>query len=403
MNRAGIRGVRINLQTSGGDPAWIAKAAALVAPLGWHVQVLTRIAVLRHLPALPVPLVVDHFGLPASMEDVRYLAALLREGNTYVKLSGSHRLAMDAGAVARALLEANPERCLWGSDRPHPFTGARDPSKVQPFDAVDESRPSRAFIPGRAMQRSFETSSPTTRRGFTISRMGAAVIETEVFAELPARLRKSGTPPERLAAGKSATPMGSFLEGPSFDRDGNLYVVDLAWGRIFVADHKHGILRLENGSVVPVVSRYHQQTFKGVNDLTFDPQGNLYFTDQGVTDLENYLYVAATRANAVWRLPLAPDGTVVRLGVFLHLSGGRGPDGMAMDQAGGLAVAHVDFGAVWIFSYRGEALYRVQSCRSDMVTNVAYKGSELYITDSGSGCILRAKVPTAGRTLYSHM
>jgi predicted TIM-barrel fold metal-dependent hydrolase len=322
MNRAGIRGVRINLQTSGGDPAWIAKAAALVAPLGWHVQVLTRIAVLRHLPALPVPLVVDHFGLPASMEDVRYLAALLREGNTYVKLSGSHRLAMDAGAVARALLEANPERCLWGSDRPHPFTGARDPSKVQPFDAVDESRPSRAFIPGRAMQRSFETSSPTTRRGFTISRMGAAVIETEVFAELPARLRKSGTPPERLAAGKSATPMGSFLEGPSFDRDGNLYVVDLAWGRIFrvnengefhvvieydgepnglaihkngrifVADHKHGILRLENGSVVPVVSRYHQQTFKGVNDLTFDPQGNLYFTDQGVTDLENYLYVA---------------------------------------------------------------------------------------------------------------
>jgi gluconolactonase len=279
----------------------------------------------------------------------------------------------------------------------------------------------------------FETSPATTLRGFTISGMGAAIIETEVFAELPARLRKGGTPPERLAAGKSSTPMGSFLEGPSFDRDGNLYVVDLAWGRIFrvdergefhvvieydgepnglaihkdgrifVADHKHGILRLENGSVVPVVSRYHQQTFKGVNDLTFDPQGNLYFTDQGVTDLENYLYVAATRANAVWRLPLAPDGTVVRLGVFLHLSGGRGPDGMAMDQAGGLAVAHVDFGAVWIFSYRGEALYRVQSCRSDMVTNVAYKGSELYITDSGSGCILRAKVPTAGRTLYSHM
>jgi hypothetical protein len=35
-----------------------------------------------------------------------------------------------------------------------------------------------------------------------------------------------------------------------------------------------------------------------------------------------------------------------------------------------------------------------------MVTNVAYKGSELYITDSGSGCILRAP---AGRTLYSHM
>ncbi len=293
-------------------------------------------------------------------------------------------------------------------------------------------------------------------------------IETEVFAEVPARLRKSGSPPERLAAGKSATPMGSFLEGPSFDRAGNLYVTDLAWGRIFkvspkgdfdvvieydgepnglaihkdgrifVADHKLGIVYLKDGktgpAVVPVVSRYHQQTFKGVNDLTFDPEGNLYFTDQGVTDLadptgcvyrytaagkleqlanclpspngivvdKNLVYVAVTRANAVWRLPLTPEGKVVRLGVFLHLSGGRGPDGMAMDEAGGLAVAHIDFGTVWIFSHRGEALYRVASCKSDMVTNVAYQGNEIYITDSGSGCILRARVPTAGRTLFSH-
>jgi gluconolactonase len=295
--------------------------------------------------------------------------------------------------------------------------------------------------------------------------MNPEIIETEVFAELPAKLRKSGTPPERLAAGKTATPMGSFLEGPSFDRAGNLYVVDLAWGRIFkinekkefelvieydgepnglaihkdgrifVADHKQGILYLQDGKAVPVVSRYHQQRFKGVNDLTFDSHGNLYFTDQGVSDLadptgcvyrytadgkleqltnnlpspngivfeKNLLYVAVTRANAVWRLPLAPDGTVVRMGVFLHLSGGRGPDGMAMDEKGGLAVSHIDMGVVWIFSHRGEAVCRVQSCKSDMVTNVAYKGNEIYITDSGSGCILRAQVPTPGRTLFSHL
>ena len=67
--------------------------------------------------------------------------------------------------------------------------------------------------------------------------MSARLIETEVFAELPSRLRKGGTPPERLTAGK-ATPMGSFLEGPSFDRHGNLYVVDLAWGRVFRIDEK---------------------------------------------------------------------------------------------------------------------------------------------------------------------
>jgi gluconolactonase len=295
--------------------------------------------------------------------------------------------------------------------------------------------------------------------------VNAQPIETEVFAEVPQRLRKTGTPPERLAAGKGAMLAGSFLEGPAFDRAGNLHVVDLAWGRIFrvsprgefetlveydgepnglaihkdgrifVADHKNGILCLQDGKVVPVVSRYHQQRFKGVNDLTFDSDGNLYFTDQGVTDLadpsgcvyrlgvdkklqqvancipspnglvldQNVLYVAATRANAVWRLPMAPDGTVVRMGVYLQLSGGRGPDGMAMDESGGLAVAHPDMGAVWIFSHRGEPLYRVNSCKSDLVTNVAYKGNEIYITDSGSGCILRARVPTPGRALFSHL
>ncbi len=294
------------------------------------------------------------------------------------------------------------------------------------------------------------------------------LIETEVFAEVPARLRKKGTPPERLAAGKSETPAGCFLEGPAFDRAGNLYVVDLAYGRIFrisskgvfetfaeydgepngiaihkdgrvfVADHKLGIVSFDpkNPKLTPVVSRYHQQGFKGVNDLFFDLRGNLYFTDQGTSDLadpsgcvycltregvlrqlancipspnglvldktEKTLYVAVTRANAVWRLPFAPDGTVVRMGVQIQLSGGRGPDGLALDEAGGLAVAHPDMGAVWIFNHRGEPMYRVQSCVNDMVTNVAYAGNSVYITDSGSGSILKARVPTAGRALFSH-
>ena len=297
------------------------------------------------------------------------------------------------------------------------------------------------------------------------------IIPTEVFAEVPARLRKKKPSAERLAAGKGPTPAGCFLEGPSFDRAGNLYVVDLAYGRIlrfdkkaacevvaeydgepnglaihrdgriFIADHKLGILALDpkSGRISPVVSRYHQQAFKGVNDLTFDSEGNLFFTDQGQSDLadpsgcvfrlskenelvkitdcipspnglvltknEKTLFVAATRANAVWRLPFAPDGTVVRMGVQIQLSGGRGPDGMAMDEAEGLAVAHPDMGAVWIFSHRGEPLYRVQSSGSDIVTNVCYGGEDrrtLYVTDSGMGLVLMARVPTPGRTLFSH-
>ena len=298
------------------------------------------------------------------------------------------------------------------------------------------------------------------------------LIRTEVFAEVPAKLRRSGTPPERLAAGKGPISAGCFLEGPAFDREGSLYMVDLAFGRIFkvskdkkfsvaaeyagepnglaihkdgrifIADHKLGILALDpqTGNVAPVVSRYHQQGFKGVNDLIFDLRGNLYFTDQGVSDLadpsgcvyrctvggvlqqlasclpspnglvlskdESTLFVAVTRANAIWRLPFAPDGTVARMGVQLQLSGGRGPDGMAMDESGGLAVAHPDMGAVWIFSHRGEPLYRVQSCASDVVTNVCFGGAgrrTLFITDSGSGSILTAQVPTPGRVLFSHL
>ena len=297
------------------------------------------------------------------------------------------------------------------------------------------------------------------------------LIKTEVFAEVPKALRRTQPSAERLAAGKGTTPAGCFLEGPAFDRDGNLYVVDLAFGRIFrispqgrfdiateydgepnglaihrdgriyIADHKLGILVLDpnSGRVAPLVSRYHQQQFKGVNDLIFDSHGTLFFTDQGQSDLadpsgcvyrytaqgrldrvadcipspnglaltknEHTLYVAATRANAVWRLPFAPDGTVVRMGVQIQLSGGRGPDGMAMDDADGMALAHPDMGAVWVFNHRGEPLYRVQSAGSDIVTNVCYGGEDrrtLYITDSGMGLILVARVPTAGRPLFSH-
>ena len=131
------------------------------------------------------------------------------------------------------------------------------------------------------------------------------IIETEVFAAVPARLRKNTMPAERLASGGGAITGGSFLEGPSFDRAGNLYVVDIPYGRIFrvspkgdfdvaaeydgepnglrihkdgrifVADHKLGILLLDpaSGKVTPFITRYHREHFKGLNDLTFDANG----------------------------------------------------------------------------------------------------------------------------------
>jgi gluconolactonase len=75
---------------------------------------------------------------------------------------------------------------------------------------------------------------------------------------------------------------------------------------------------------------------------------------------------------------------------------------MAMDEAGGLLVAHVDMGVVWVFDHRGEPKLRVQSCKSDMLTNVCFDGRRIFITDSGAGAILTAEVRTAGAPLFSH-
>jgi gluconolactonase len=87
------------------------------------------------------------------------------------------------------------------------------------------------------------------------------------------------------------------------------------------------------------------------------------------------------------------------------MSGGVGPDGMAIDEQGNLAVCHPGLGAVWLFSSRGEPVYRINSPEGLMTTNCAYGGpggKRLYITESKSGTILCADLPVAGFPLYSH-
>ena len=80
--------------------------------------------------------------------------------------------------------------------------------------------------------------------------------------------------------------------------------------------------------------------------------------------------------------------------MFIQLSGGLGgPDGLAMDEAGGLVVAHAGLGTVWLFDRLGQPIARVQSCAGLMTTNIAYGGADrrtLYITKSETGAILCA-------------
>lgn len=120
---------------------------------------------------------------------------------------------------------------------------------------------------------------------------------------------------------------------------------------------------------------------------------------------ETAVLLAVTRDNAVWRVPMMGDGTATTVGMYIQMSGGGGPDGIALDDTGGLAVCHVGFGAAWIFSPKGEPLYRIDSPEGLYTTNCAYgvpDGKRLYIVESRSGTILAATLPTAGQPMYSH-
>jgi predicted TIM-barrel fold metal-dependent hydrolase/predicted NBD/HSP70 family sugar kinase len=168
MHRAGIRGVRVNLATAGeSDPAQarrnLAAAVARVAPLGWHVQVYTELSVIAALKdevaRLGVPIVFDHFGGaqaaggPAGgvgQPGFAALLALVTAGHAYVKVSAAYRSSNKAPAyddvapLAEALIAANPDRILWGTDWPHPHAAA-------PGAALDRVTPSYDIDDGLAL------------------------------------------------------------------------------------------------------------------------------------------------------------------------------------------------------------------------------------------------------------
>ncbi|HVY08090.1 MAG TPA: SMP-30/gluconolactonase/LRE family protein [Burkholderiales bacterium] len=298
------------------------------------------------------------------------------------------------------------------------------------------------------------------------------VVETSVFARLPDELKNAGPDSSWVAKQPLGTPAGSLLEGPSFDREGNFWCVDIqnrrvfkiskagefqliaeydGWpnglkfhrdGRAFIADYKNGIMLLDpvNGKVTPFLTEANGHAFKGCNDLFFAANGDLYFTDQGLTGLhdptgrlfrmtpqgkvaclldnipspnglvmnkdETQVLLAVTRGNCVWRVPFVRDGSLAKVGLYIQLSGGGGgPDGLALDEDGGLLVAHVGMGSVWTFNALGEPVHRIVSRVGTHTTNVAFGWPDrdvLYITESASGTILKAKLGVRGKLMYSH-
>ena len=295
------------------------------------------------------------------------------------------------------------------------------------------------------------------------------VRDTELFTRLPDRFRRTGVRSSWADANRSGQPTDSFLEGPVFDAAGNLYVTDIPFGRIFridsqgqweqvaewdgepngckflndreliVTDYRNGLMVCDvtTGIVRPYLDRRNSERFKGVNDLTFDHCGNLYFTDQGQTGLHDpsgrlyrlrpdgrldlllanvpspngvalspdggVLYLAATRANQVWRVPLMDDGSVSKVGAFFTSYGPSGPDGLAVDEAGRLFVANPGLGCIWMLNQRAEPELVLRSCAGSSLTNIAFGGPDrrtLYATESTSGSVLCARLETPGLTIH---
>jgi len=138
LDQAGIRGVRFNfVKHLGGMPDMkvFHRVIERIRPLGWHLVVHLDAAdipeVAGILRALPVPFVIDHMGrVKASagleQEPFRALLRLARLESCWVKVCGAERVSTegppfhDAIPFARAVVEAAPDRVLWGTDWPHP-------------------------------------------------------------------------------------------------------------------------------------------------------------------------------------------------------------------------------------------------------------------------------------------
>lgn len=148
LHRLGVRGARCNALFQGGVP--VARLQAIVDRIrafGWHLQMLVDVdddpGLLVRVAAMGVPVVADHFGHPSHYEGgggagLRNLQALMREGRAWVKFSGAYRISRTASAIdpavlpmAHALLQANPQRVLWGSDWPHPGIQAHSNSAIE--------------------------------------------------------------------------------------------------------------------------------------------------------------------------------------------------------------------------------------------------------------------------------
>jgi predicted TIM-barrel fold metal-dependent hydrolase len=177
MDARGARGVRFNAVSGNGTPLeQLESLAARVAEFGWHIQFYTHGAQIADLAPLirklPVTVVLDHMAGVQSDRGVdspefRAAVSLMRSGQAYVKISGYRSSVKgfpydDVAALARGFIEANPDRCVWGSDWPHPnlYEGTHMPDDGQLMDMLG------AWAPSDELRRKILVDNPARLYGF---------------------------------------------------------------------------------------------------------------------------------------------------------------------------------------------------------------------------------------------
>jgi predicted TIM-barrel fold metal-dependent hydrolase len=192
MDRGGIRGVRLNLATAGVTAPAAARqrfdaAAGRIASRRWHIQINTQPSIIEALRnqvmASPVPVVFDHFGGAQAALGPRQpgfvaLVDLVRSGKAYVKISGAYRSSTavpdyaDVTPLAVALVAANVQRILWGTDWPHPDSATvagRKATDIAPLLQIDDGRVLNqlaVWAPDAAVRKTILADNPARLYGF---------------------------------------------------------------------------------------------------------------------------------------------------------------------------------------------------------------------------------------------
>jgi 2-pyrone-4,6-dicarboxylate lactonase len=179
LHEGGMRGVRFSFARHlSGPPDFsrVQRIAERIKPLGWHLVLYLEaedvVANVDTIAGFGMPVVIDHMGRVKAGEGVQQpgfqaLLSLMKGEDFWVKICGAERISTagspyhDAVPFAQALIEAAPDRVLWGTDWPHPNIEGYMPNdgdlmNLLPLYAPDEAVRNRILVDNPARLYGFE-------------------------------------------------------------------------------------------------------------------------------------------------------------------------------------------------------------------------------------------------------